>query len=472
MIYDFIFGRLSKSLTVTLLLCGPSLDLVSIARADPFSSNNGLYPDPASYSGRFNISNLDYPTELPKMTWDSGVDFSEYGLTKEKAPEYAEALKTHIGESIRGLVENAQSWDPFEKGWYNVMWRGAGTRGDPSSGREAIMNTNTGQIVPSISWSEQYRPIPEFAQNYGVIYFNPTAAYMLGQVWKDPYKPNLNAQFYPEGSIVVKVEAATVQPNEWPWYDEPAAGGSVLNGASEWQVFRPTTIEQKLHQRDPDFKMRNVVQTVYPFQIAIRVKDKDASPQTGWVFLGYVFDARVEADNVWDKFVPAGMMWGNDPKHALTKSQLSAGDQLEESWINPDAPPFVKDTLGWGGRFAAPMDVAVRHNVVFPSGMRPEKGLRVSSCLSCHGAAQFPLAANIYPSPNLKLPADGDNFPLYNPGSAQWAQWFQNRPGTQPQSNYPGVSALDYDLTTMIALGAWARSTGKRAQAFGDINGH
>ena len=333
------------------------------------------------------------------------------------------------------------------------------------------MNTNTGQIVPSTSWSMGHRPTPKYVQNYGVIYFNPLAAYMLGRVWDDLYDPDLSAQNYPEGSIVVKVEASTVQPEEWPW-DDPEAGGSVLNGASEWQVFRPTTEDQKIHQRDPNFQMKNVVQTVYPFQLAIRVKDTVASPETGWVFLGYVFDARVEADTVWDKFVPAGMMWGNDPQLAMSKSELRPEDKLKESWINPDAPPFVKDTLGWGGRFAAPMDVAVRHNVVFPSGKRPEKGLRASSCLSCHGAAQFPRAANIYPSPNIVFPPDGDTFPLYDPGSAKWAEWFQNRPGDQAQSDYPGINPLDYDLTTMIALGEWARKTGNNAHGFEAINGH
>ena len=386
--------------------------------------------------------------------------------------DYMKRLKEHIGPSIRVLVEDAQSWDPVEHNWFNMVWRGAGTPGDPTSGREAIMNTNTGQIVPSVSWSEQYRPIPEFMQNYGVIYFNPTAAYMLGQVWENLYEPNLDAQKYPEGSIVVKVEAATVQPKEWPWHDEPDANGSVLSGASEWQVFRPTTIDQKEHQRNPGYKMKNVVQTVYPFQLAIRVKDSIASPNTGWVFLGYVYDARSKAEKVWDRFVPAGMMWGNDPKHALSKSQFNANDQLEESWINPDAPPFVKDTLGWNGRFAAPMDVAVRHNVVFPSGTRAQEGLRASSCLSCHGAAQFPRAANIYPSPNISFPPDGDTFLLYDVGSPQWAEWFQNRPGTMPQSNHPGIKALDYDLTTMMALGAVARATGNVAHAFGEINGH
>ncbi|MEM7752180.1 MAG: hypothetical protein AAF230_02135 [Pseudomonadota bacterium] len=449
------------------------LGATPVALADALSSNNSMYPNPEKpkerYSGAYNLSNLDYPETLPEQDWVSGAGFDEINQSNAKA--YMDALKAHLKPSIRILVQEAQSWDAAEQGWYNMVWRGAGDPSDPTSGREPIMNTNTGQIVPSESWREGYRPTTEFMQNYGVIYYNGRAAYTLGQVWKDIYNPVLERQNFPEGSIVVKVEAATVNPSEWPW-DDPASGGSVLNGAAEWQVFRPTTESQKKHQRDPSHKMENEVQTVHPFQLAIKVKDSVAAPKTGWVFLGYVFDAR-QSGEVWDKFVPAGMMWGNDPDHALSKTGITPDDKLEETWVNPDAPPFVHDTLGWGGRMAAPMDVALRHNVIFPDGTRPEKGLRVSSCLSCHGTAQFPFTANLYPSPNRFFPPDGEvTFPLYSPGSPKWAEWFKNRPGDLPQSNTTGVKALDYDLTSMIALGIWAGVTGKDALAFDELNGH
>jgi hypothetical protein len=427
---------------------------------------------PDTYSGRYNIANFDYPKELPEADWPP-ANRASAPLTASNAEAYMNALKDHIEPTFRVLIEDAQNWDAVEANWYNTVWRGAGEPGNPISGREAIMNTNTGQIVPSHSWSEPYRPTTDWMQNFGVIYYNPRAAYTLGQVWEDLYNPDISAMNFADGSIVVKVEAATVQPEEWPWNDPEVSVSSVLEGAAEWNAYRPTTEDQKAQQLDPAHPLVNQVQKIYPFQLAIKVKDTVAAPQTGWVFMGFVFDARVEG-SVWDKFVPAGMMWGNDPELTYDPSGLPEGKELQETWVNPDAPPFVKDTLGWGGRMAAPMDVAVRHQVVLPNGEwhTREDGFRASSCLSCHGTAQFPFTANLYPSPNRVFPPDGMVFPMYMPGSAKWAEWFQNRRGDDPQSDYAGIQALDYDLTSMIALGIWADSTGNDALAFEVMNGH
>jgi hypothetical protein len=52
-------------------------------------------------------------------------------------------------------------------------------------------------------------------QNYGVIYYDPMAASMLNEVWADLYEPDFQHLRFPEGSIVVKIEAATVQPEQW-----------------------------------------------------------------------------------------------------------------------------------------------------------------------------------------------------------------------------------------------------------------
>ena len=477
MIVNPIQTRFIRSICVSGLLFGAA----SAVQSQPLASNNGMYPKPSdgtvlapdTYSGVFNIANMDYPRELPETEWLPGGGLNG-PLSTENAAEYMAALKDHIEPTFRVLIEDVQSWDAVEANWYNTVWRGAGEPGNPISGREAIMNTNTGQIVPSHSWSEPYRPTTDWMQNFGVIYYNPRAAYTLGQVWEDLYNPKIRKMNFAEGSIVVKVEAATVQPEEWPWNDPDVSVSSVLEGAAEWHAYRPTTEDQKAQQLNPDHPLINQVQTVYPFQMAIKVKDTVAAPETGWVFMGFVFDARIEG-TVWDKFVPAGMMWGNDPEYANTfDGKPPEGETLKETWVNPDAPPFVEETLGWGGRMAAPMDVAVRHQVVLPNGEwhTRDDGFRASSCLSCHGTAQFPFTANLYPSPNRVFPPDGMTFPMYMPGSAKWAEWFQNRRGDEPQSDYPGIQALDYDLTSMIALGIWAGSTGRQALAFEVMNGH
>ncbi len=455
-------GRQSKHAISALCLLGLLFGAASIAQetamkedepligASPTDANNGMLPTRAEYDGPFNVANLNYPATQPGSSWllGGGLDGK---LTPATAEKYMMALKAHVEPDMRTLVENHAAWNAREAGWYNMVWRGGGEPGNPTSGREAIMNTNTGQIVPSEAWSENYRPTTEWVQNYGVIYYNGPAAYTLGQVFKEIRHPDPAKANFPTGSIIVKIEAATVSPEQWPWA-ELSSGGSVLNGAAEWPVYRPTTQDQKDYQQGKISELKNVVQTVHPFQLAIKVKDPIAAPQTGWVYMGFVYDARSKGKGAWDRFVPAGLMWGNDPKYATTPSGHPRGGDLEETWVNPEAPPFVGDTLGWGGRFAAPMDVAVRHGVIFPSGKRPDGGFRSSSCLSCHGTAQTPFTDNLYPSPNTSFPPDGDPFPLYEPGSPEWARWFQNLPGTQSMSGYDDVFPLDYDLSTMIAL--------------------
>jgi hypothetical protein len=307
-------------------------------------------------------------------------------------------------------------------------------------------------------------------QNYGVIYYDPMAASMLNNVWADLYEPDLSKLPFPDGSIVVKIEAATVQPGEWPGPD----GTSVLAGAAEWSVYRPTTDAQKAHQSDPSVKLKNVVQSVYPFQWAVKIKDSKVSPDTGWVYMAFVFDATAPGNSPWDKFVPAGAMWGNDPGSATRPDGRPESGGLTETWVNPDAPPFFADTLGWGGRLAAPMDVAVRHDVILPSGQRftGADGFRASSCLSCHGTSEYPFTINLYPSPNRTFPPDGTPFPMFTPGSAKWAEWFENRPGTEPQSPNIGGIALDYDMSMMFALGSLAAATGNAGFAFDRFHVH
>jgi hypothetical protein len=470
-------------------LCFPGVGLLflflvgaSAAAADPLASNNGLYPDhddpdpKKNYTGPFNIANLDYPSVRPERVWVPGGGVVEDGLTPDKALAYMNALKDYLeASSLRPLIDAPTTWDARSAGWYDMVWLGAGDMGpdggvDPTSGREAIMNTDGGQIVPSDSWAAPYRPTTDWMQNYGVIYYDALAATTLKQVWADVYNPNLAELDFPDGSIVAKIEAATVQPDQWP---SPETG-SVLAGAAKWTVFRPTTEAQKAHQLDPGTRLVNVVQTIYPFQWAIKIKDSRAAPETGWVFMAFVHDARVKGDTPWDRFVPAGAMWGNDPDSATRPDGRPQNGALTETWVNPDAPPFFADTLGWGGRLAAPMDVAVRHNVILPSGQRVTgaDGFRASSCLSCHGTSEYPFTVNLYPSPNRTFPPDGMPFPMFQPGSLQWAEWFKNRPGNDPQSPNIGGIALDYDLSTMFALGTFAGATGKKGFAFERFHVH
>ena len=142
-------------------------------------------------------------------------------------------------------------------------------------------------------------------------------------------------------------------------------------------------------------------------QFDLIVKDTATVPGSGWVFATLVYDKDAPGDDIWDKMVPLGAMWGN------------AGGRrrrLQENWINPAAPAYAKMTLGWGGRLSGPNDGSTQ------SLHPPTQPLRISSCLSCHGGAEFPGDAGFFPK-------DPVTSAFYTPGTPKWDQWFQNRRG-------------------------------------------
>lgn len=427
---------------------------------DPLASNNGLLPGAAEYDGRLNTAHFNYPdTADPDVpVWTSGEK-----LTVENAPAYARRLLEFMDEPLRQLINDPGNWDPVAAHFYDLVWMGEGEAGadgrtDPTSGREALMNTYSGQVLPADTFDEPHRPtVP--VQNHAVIYYNEQAAVGLGKVWADLYSPDIRNFAFPEGSIVIKAEAATPTPGQWP----------VLEGASTWNVYRPP-VEPDSSDGGPE------VLTIHPVQISLRVKDSTASPTTGWVFAAFVYDARLRRpDNTpFDSFVPLGLQWGDDPEYASLPEGRPRDGALTETWVNKDAPDYADDTMGWGGRLAGAMDVAVRHNVLTPSGRRypPSEPFPASSCQSCHSSAEFPFTSNLYPSPNKSFPPDGQTFLLYDPGTPEWQQWFQNDPGNRPLTRNRGVTALDYDMALMFSLSAFSAASGRTLLVVPDFDVH
>ncbi len=318
-----------------------------------------------------------------------------------------------------------------------MIWQGDGSKGssgvtDPGSGQEAILGSFSGQIITQGTFAAY--GLSTDMQNHTVIYYNSLSATMLNKLWADPFNPNRKAVSFPEGGMVVKAAGVTPTPQQWP----------VVEGSSVWNVYRPTVTALTNPNYSPNTAKPEVV-PLRVLQFDIIVKDTAASPQTGWVFITYVYDKDAPGKSTWDRLVPLGAMWGNDPQFATQPSGTDPnGGPLQETWINPDAPDYAKSSLGWGGRLSGPIDVSERHNVVLTNGKRLEV-LAASSCLSCHGTAQFPLVSNLYPSPNRTFPREGSLFPMYPPGSPMWARWFQNKPGSEPQNANTG----SYPWTTI-----------------------
>ena len=408
---------------------------------DPFAVNDGNIPSKEVYKGALFRFNYNYPHKLvtpTQMPWRKLLKGKP--LSKDKAHDYIMALKTRVSKSMRTFVTQPEQWNKSaQEGWYSMLWAGEEVKKTGWEGREAIYGTYTGQILPASTYKASGLKVD--IRNHAAIYYDTTAAYTLHKVWEKckkstgecvPSTEQNEAQFQ-EGAIIIKAAGATATPQQWP----------VMEGAAKWQVFRkPFDLKGTIEDKPA------VVTDIRIAIFDIIVKDSIASPETGWVFSTLVYDKDAKGDDAWDKMVPLGAIWGNDPD---VNSAKNPHQELQETYVNPNAPAYSTVTLGYGGRLSGPFDIAVKTDVMVDGKLI--KSLRSSSCLSCHGTTSYKpndtkTLTFFYPA---KMPISKP-WEMYIPGSAQWNEWFQNRWGSEPQSKVPGAIALDYSTFLQAAL--------------------
>jgi hypothetical protein len=404
---------------------------------DPFVTNNGLIPPPSEYPGPFFKLSHDWPSKpLPSIKnppWTKAIGGGL--ITTKNAGAYVEALKKYVGPNARQLLLDYKNWDAAKAHWYTEPWLG--------SLRESIHGTYSAGNFDASSFPGT--GLQTTFDTHVLTYYDERAAYTLYKVWgagatqPDVKTANFQAD---EGSVIVKAaifvsDDPKVQKNWWP----------ATEGAAMWPLYLAIPEQKK--------GSPTVVLNGYVMQFDIIVKDSVAAPKTGWVFSTLVYDADAKGD-AWDKMVPLGAMWGNDPGVNLTEDPKS---MLKENWINQCAPEYSKQTLGWGGRLSGPNDGA-RNDIQV--GTKVLKNEPDSSCMSCHGPAEWqptqhkmlsfllPSYPNPNPGPPFKPCPDGKPTDPYicspAPGSADWSHWFQDRSGTEPQDPDTGSVATDYDM--------------------------
>jgi hypothetical protein len=417
----------------------------------PYQTNNGNLPDPSKYSGPLFALNHTWPTQpLPKMLnapWQ--VAIGNGPITTSNAAAYAAALKDYVSKNGRELITHYDRWDAAKAHWYNEPWLG--------SEREAIHGTYpAGEFAPNIFPGTGLQV--QF-NTHVLTYYDERAAYTLYKVWKSsamaPDVATAKTQF-DEGAVIVKAAAFASEDQSKPtnWW-------TAMQGAQAWPLYIPVAPLGQDPQPPPQ---------VWPGFIAqfdIIVKDKQSAPKTGWVFMTLVYDSSAPGNDLWDKMVPLGVQWGNDPQ------AKSAGDPLVENWANPEAPLYATQTLGWGGRLTGPNDggrndIAVNGKVLLNE---PDSG-----CMSCHSTSQWNVKAHkmdsfLLPSIPISTPPgfqlcgnNGQPAPSGNyicspaPGSTAWMKWFQDREGTQPMD--AGSIATDFDeVFSFKSLGLWWQAT-------------
>ncbi len=425
---------------------GEAMTMKALRSATPFQDNNGAVPPHSVYSGPLFKLNHAWPTKsLPPLQhapWQEAIHNGH--ITVKNAPAYAKALKAAVAKNGRELIMHYDKWNAATAEWYNEPWVG--------SLREAIRGTYAaGTFGPSVFPKTGLRTT---FNTHVLTYYDKRAAYTLYNFWGDSaMKPTLetaNAQFE-EGAIIVKaaVFASTDPKKKLGWWD-------AMKGAQVWDMYLPVGSDTTPQ-----------VWPGYVAQFDIIVKDTQSSPITGWVFMTLVYDRHAHGD-VWDKMVPLGAQWGNDPQ--ATK----AGMPLKENWNNPKAPLYATQTLGWGGRLTGPNDGG-RNNIAVNG--KAMENVPDSSCMSCHSTAEWNVAQHrmdsfLLPSFPADTPSgillcnekgkpdpDGTYICSPAPGSKAWMKWFQNRPGTQAMDS--GSIATDFDeVFSFKSLKLWWAAVG------------
>ena len=209
---------------------------------------------------------------------------------------------------------------------------------------------------------------------------------------------------FPEGTVAFKLLLTSASLSQVPF----------LKGSLEWEA----DIDRATNS-DPRPKLRLL-------QIDVAVRDRRADATTGWVFGTFIYNGDAPGNTIWERMIPVGAMWGNDP------DRLADDGPLEETVINPDARPIMQH-LGYKGRLNGPVDNPV------------------SSCMSCHSTAQIP--------PDLSRPTVPGVVPS-NAAQDVLEQYFRNIGARTPFTK--GQLALDYSLQLQSGIANWARDRDDR----------
>lgn len=379
-----------------------------------FLNHRDSVPSKQQYSHPLFVLSHDYPTNVKPVvnpSWQQALKGKP--ISESNVFAYMDALKSYIAPNVLPFFKDNKNCTAAKYGWFNEPWMRAE--------REAILGTYLGNG----NGANMFKTLKEDEAGYVLVLYDSTAAYTVGQIWgKTGKKVNLanDAAQFKEGSVIVKFAFSNINYPNWP----------VMKDAETFTVY--DTIATKENPKK-GYQLRKVSF----FQMDVIVKDSKTAPKTGWVYSTFVYDMNAKG-TLWDKMVPLGAMWGNDPD---IKSPITPPyPKLYETVINPKAPEYSTETLGWGGRLSGPNDGAVAQEAVDINTGKKYTNLPLSSCMSCHSPAQDSFNSFLLPGPFPK--PKSNTLLVYTPGSPKWNLWFRNNSGDVPFDS--GQVAMDYDM--------------------------
>lgn len=352
---------------------------------------------PVGWTGPVFVSNQSYPTTEPAA--DPALPWLAFDFKNPaEAPQYMQAVFSHAMQNNRHL------WDPdrfptAEAGaepWFHAPWMHF-----DSAGREPIHGLTSERPAP-VGFLHDLQT--DRVQNWAVGFYNKFGGYVFGQTWADPAIPLAAPPRFPVGTVSIKLLFTQADKDQVPY----------LEDSIEWDamIFKDLSSTKDSNRSMTPTKLRLL-------QIDIAIRDSRADDKTGWVFGTFVYNKgnQQAGDTPWDRMLPVGLSWGNDPD--LTASSGT----MDEGWLNPIAAALLKTTnrpeLGLRGRVNGPVD-------------NPR-----SSCSSCHMTAQAPFAPIMFERRN-----DGRFHGAYS--SMTLADWFRNLGPNDPFLS--GQQSLDFSL--------------------------
>jgi hypothetical protein len=401
--YCLLLAALSLSLTLVQPALAQKATSSTLPRAATFPVSDDKVPD--RWNGRVFEPNFAFP-KTPPVGEPAPWKTFDY---KTQPAEYMAAVMGYIFEGADKSTWRLQ--DNAVRKWFHVPWMHAGF-----IGREFISGlTRERNSLPRELGAAQ----TSCRQNWAVGFYNVTGALTLGEVWgQGTTIPNpAKARFRP-GTVVAKLLYTEATEADFP----------ALAGA-------PTT-EANIHT-GPDLDDFGCVKsatnprrpaTLRLMQMDVAIRDERADVTTGWIYGTFIYDGKRPTIDPWDRLVPVGLMWGNDPQ--LSDAAALAGAKPTQSIVLNTGG--LDRAFGRSGRMNGPVD-------------NPQ-----SACLSCHATAQ-------YPSSSGKMA----------PGSEllDWADakcWFRNLPPARPFGMSPpeglcgrlapGTQSLDYSLQLAIGI--------------------
>jgi hypothetical protein len=315
-----------------------------------------------------------------------------------KSFDYATQPGQYIAAALAYALDGnlTTSWRGYDnptRKWYHAPWMHYG-----NSGREFIhgmtreRNSRPKELAPTQTC---------YWQNWAVGFYNSPGGYVIGRVWKDPSHPDTTKAAFPDGTVSIKLLFTAAPETQVPY----------LKNGFQWQG-NIDPLKGVCNSADPVGTRTPATMTLLQIDIAVRDTRNDAN--TGWVMGTFVYDGNAAGATPWERMIPVGVQWGNDP--TLTPAAHSGGATVKESWINPALT--IPQHLGWLGRLNGPVD-------------NPQ-----SACLSCHGTGQDPSAS-----------------PMTPPGGstdAQKMRWFRN---IKSQEAFDaGSTSLDYSLQLAFGI--------------------